>query len=112
MSLAQYRFQYLRDLENGPIPLLVDALHKLAPERRIEQLQYFRFLVKNDVKTLGAAGVRYVLANSIVSSAVLGPRSVAQLEDTVRHVGMGPVYLRETDLAVLPRMLDMAGIAT
>jgi aryl-alcohol dehydrogenase-like predicted oxidoreductase len=81
-------------------------------ERRIDQLLYFRFLVKNDVKTLGAAGVRYVLANSIVSSAVLGPRSVAQLEDTVRHVGMGPVYLRETDLAVLPRMLDMAGIAT
>lgn len=81
-------------------------------ERRIDQIQYFRFLVKNDVKTLTAAGVRFVLSNSIVSSAVLGPRSVAQLEDIVRHVGMGPVYLREADLAVLPRMLDMAGIAT
>jgi len=81
-------------------------------DRRLEQLQYFRFLVKNDVKTMTAAGVRFVLSNPIVSSAVLGPRSVAQLEDIVRHVGMGPVYLRDADLAVLPRMLDMAGIAT
>lgn len=81
-------------------------------ERRIDQLQYVRFLVKNDVRTLSAAGVRFVLANSIVSSAVLGPRSVAQLEDIVRNVGMGPVYLRETDLTALPRMLDMAGIPT
>jgi len=80
--------------------------------RRIDQLQYVRFLVKNDVRTLTAAGVRFVLSNSIVSSAVLGPRSVAQLEDTVRHVGIGPVYLRDTDLAALPRMLDMAGIPT
>jgi aryl-alcohol dehydrogenase-like predicted oxidoreductase len=81
-------------------------------DRRIDQLQYVRFLVKNDVKTLTAASVRFVLSNSIVSSAVLGPRSVAQLEDIVRHVGMGPIYLRDADLAVLPRMLDMAGIAT
>ncbi len=81
-------------------------------DRRLEQLQFFRFLVKNDVKTMTAAGVRFVLSNPIVSSAVLGPRSVAQLEDIVRHVGMGPVYLRDADLAVLPRMLDMAGIAT
>ncbi len=81
-------------------------------ERRIEQLQYIRFLVKDDVKTLTAAAVRFVLSSSIVSSAVLGPKSVDQLEDIVRHVGMGPVYLRDADLAVLPRMLDMAGIAT
>jgi aryl-alcohol dehydrogenase-like predicted oxidoreductase len=81
-------------------------------ERRVEQLQYVRFLVKDDVKNLVAAAVRFVLSNPIVSSAVLGPRSVAQLEDIVRHVGMGPVYLRDADLAVLPRMLDMAGIGT
>ena len=36
-----------------------------------------------------AAAVRFVLANNIVSSAVLGPRSVEQLEDIVREVGHG-----------------------
>jgi aryl-alcohol dehydrogenase-like predicted oxidoreductase len=81
-------------------------------ERRIDQLGYFRFLVKNDVKSMMSAGIRFVLSNSVVSSAVLGPKSVAQLEDIVRQVGMGPVYLREADLSVLPRMLDMAGIDT
>jgi aryl-alcohol dehydrogenase-like predicted oxidoreductase len=81
-------------------------------ERRLEQIQYVRFLVKGDVKSPMAAAIRFVLSNAIVSSAVLGPRSVDQLEDIVRHVGMGPVYLREADLALLPRMLDMAGLET
>jgi aryl-alcohol dehydrogenase-like predicted oxidoreductase len=81
-------------------------------ERRIDQLNAVRFLVKGEVKTLTAAAVRFVLSNSIVSSAVLGPRSVDQLEEIVRGVGMGPVYLRESDLQHLPRMLDAAGIET
>jgi aryl-alcohol dehydrogenase-like predicted oxidoreductase len=78
----------------------------------MEQIQYVSFLVKGDVQTPMAAAIRFVLSNAIVSSAVLGPRSVDQLEDIVRQVGMGPVYLREADLALLPRMLEMAGIET
>jgi aryl-alcohol dehydrogenase-like predicted oxidoreductase len=59
---------------------------------------------------MASAAVRYVLANSIVSSAVLGPRSVNQLEDIVREVGMGPVYIRDADLARLPRLLEAVGV--
>jgi aryl-alcohol dehydrogenase-like predicted oxidoreductase len=81
-------------------------------ERRVQQFGYLRFLVKGDVKTPAAAAVRFVLSNAIVSSAILGPRSTAQLEDLVRHVGMGPVYLREGDLAMLPRVMDLAGLET
>lgn len=83
---------------------------KLELGRRLEQLEGIRFLVRGDVQTLASAAVRFVLANSIVSSAVLGPRSVAQLEDLVRQVGMGPVYLRDADLARLPRALEAAGV--
>jgi aryl-alcohol dehydrogenase-like predicted oxidoreductase len=79
-------------------------------DRRIEQVDALRFLVRGEVRTLAAAAIRFVLANAIVSSAVLGPRTVLQLEDLVREVGMGPVYLRDADLARLPRVLDAAGI--
>jgi aryl-alcohol dehydrogenase-like predicted oxidoreductase len=79
-------------------------------ERRVDQLAAIRFLLGRDVPTLTAAAVRFVLSNSLVSSAVLGPRSVAQLEEVVRDVGMGPVYLRDAELARLPRALEAVGI--
>jgi aryl-alcohol dehydrogenase-like predicted oxidoreductase len=83
---------------------------KAELERRVDQLSALRFLVHGDVRTLRAAAVRFVLANRIVSSAVLGPRSVAQLEELVREVGMGPVYLRDEDLMRIPRALETVGI--
>jgi aryl-alcohol dehydrogenase-like predicted oxidoreductase len=83
---------------------------RLELKRRIEQLGAVRFLVHGDVTTMRAAAVRFVLANNIVTCAVLGPRSVAQLEQIVREVGMGPIYLRDEDLARLPRVLQAAGI--
>jgi aryl-alcohol dehydrogenase-like predicted oxidoreductase len=79
-------------------------------ERRVDQLAAMRFLVRDPVTTLRSAAVRYVLSNSIVTSAVLGPRSVGQLEEVVREVGMGPVYLRDADLARIPRALEAIGI--
>jgi hypothetical protein len=33
-----------------------------------------------------------------------------QLEELVREVGAGPVYLRDADLARLPHALDVVGI--
>jgi aryl-alcohol dehydrogenase-like predicted oxidoreductase len=79
-------------------------------ERRVDQLAALRFLVHGNVPTLRSAAVRFVLANRLVSGAVLGPRSVAQLEDLVREVGMGPVYLKDADLARIPRALETVGI--
>jgi aryl-alcohol dehydrogenase-like predicted oxidoreductase len=87
-----------------------DRWSKPELERRVEQLSALRFLVNSDVITMRAAAVRFVLANQMVSSAVLGPRSVAQLEELVREVGAGPVYLRDADLARLPHALDAVGI--
>jgi len=87
-----------------------DRWTKQDLERRIEQLETVRYLVKDDVKTLRAAAVRFALSNTLVSSAVLGPKSVIQLDDLVRETGSGPLYLPDADLAVLPRKLIRAGI--
>ena len=79
-------------------------------EHRIDQLDAIRFLVKGEVHTLRAAAVRFVLANHLVSCAVLGPRTVEQLEQLVRETGAGPRYLPDDDLRQLPRALDRVGI--
>jgi aryl-alcohol dehydrogenase-like predicted oxidoreductase len=78
--------------------------------RRIDQLDAVRYLVNGGVRTLRAAAVRFALANHLVCAAVLGPRSVEQLEQLVREVGSGPVYLPDEDLAALPRALSRVGV--
>jgi aryl-alcohol dehydrogenase-like predicted oxidoreductase len=83
---------------------------KMELEKRVEQLESVKFLVGGDVKTLRAAAVRFVLANTIVSSAILGPRTIEQAEQLVREVGGGPRYLPDDVLAKLPRALTKAGI--
>ena len=89
-----------------------DRWTKLELERRVQQLDALRFLVRGDVHTMRAAAVRFVLANHLVSSAVLGPKSVEQLEQLVRETGSGPRYLSDEALAALPRTLSRVGILT
>lgn len=83
---------------------------RLELERRVEQVEAVRYLVQGDVKTMRAAAVRFVLANTIVSSAILGPHTVEQTEQLVREVGGGPRYLPDEALAKLPRALSKVGI--
>lgn len=85
---------------------------KMELEHRIGQLDALQFLVKGDVRTLRGAAVRYALANHLVSAAVLGPRTVEQLEQLVRETGGGPRYIPDDDLRQLPRILDRIGIHT
>ena len=99
-----------KDREFGAGDHRADRWTRLELARRVEQVAQLRFLVHGDVRTMRAAAVRYVLANRIVSTAVLGPRTVVQLEDLVREVGMGPLYLSDEDLMRVPRALMNAGI--
>lgn len=85
---------------------------RLELERRLDQLDALQFLVSGDVTTLRGAAVRFVLANPIVSSAILGPRTVDQLEQLVRETGAGPRYVPDEHLMKLPRVLSKAGILT
>jgi aryl-alcohol dehydrogenase-like predicted oxidoreductase len=89
-----------------------DRWTRLELARRVEQLDAVRFLVKGDVHTLRGAAVRFVLSNHLVSSCVLGARTVEQLEQLVRETGAGPRYLPDEDLAALPRALSRVGVVT
>lgn len=77
---------------------------------RLRQLDGMRPLVGGDVLTLRAAALRFVLANRLVSSAVLGPRTVPQLEQLVREAGSGPPYLSDEALGRLPVDLAKVGV--
>jgi aryl-alcohol dehydrogenase-like predicted oxidoreductase len=80
-------------------------------KRRIAQLDALRPLVSTgQVPTLRAASLRFALANQLVSSVVLGPRSVTQLEQLAREAGSGPPYLRDTALADLSSRLRALGL--
>jgi aryl-alcohol dehydrogenase-like predicted oxidoreductase len=85
---------------------------RLELEHRVGQLDALQFLIKGDVRTMRGAAVRYALANHLVSAAVLGPKSVEQLEQLVRETGGGPRYIPDDDLRRLPRVLDRVGIHT
>jgi aryl-alcohol dehydrogenase-like predicted oxidoreductase len=98
------------DKEFPPGDHRVDRWTRPELDRRLQQLAAVRFLLRGDVPTMRSAAVRFVLSNTLVSSAVLGPRNVEQLEDIVREVGMGPIYLSDADMMRIPRALLAVGI--
>jgi aryl-alcohol dehydrogenase-like predicted oxidoreductase len=77
---------------------------------RVSQLDPIRELSSKYVLTLRAAALRFVLANELVTTAVLGPRSVAQLEQLLREAGSSPPYLRDSMLSELSTKLESMGI--
>ncbi len=78
--------------------------------RRVTQLNALRPSVTGAVTSLRAVALRYVLASELVSSAVLGPRRGAQLDQLVREAGKEPPYLPPESLAALERRLHNVGI--
>jgi aryl-alcohol dehydrogenase-like predicted oxidoreductase len=81
-------------------------------EVRLRQLDAVRPLVSGPVLTMRAAALRFALANQLVSTAVLGPRDVSQLEQLVREAGDEPPYLPEAALTRLTTDLDDMGVVT
>jgi aryl-alcohol dehydrogenase-like predicted oxidoreductase len=80
--------------------------------RRISQLPALRSVVGGIVFTMRSAALRYVLANLDVSSAVLGPRSILQLDALVREASKELPYLSEDQLRSLAFRLEQAGVNT
>lgn len=80
--------------------------------KRVAQLEVARSMVGGDVLTPRAGALRFALANTLVSSVVLGPRSTAQLEQLIREAGNGPPYLPDKLLSELPARLVEAGVVT
>ena len=57
-----------------------------------------------------AAALRYALAQSALSSVVIGPRSAVQLDQLVRDAGKEPPYLTDDAKSALERRLENVGI--
>ncbi len=76
---------------------------------RIGQLDALRPTVRDDIPNLRSVALRFVLSNQLVSAAVLGPRSVFQLEALVREAG-APPYLKDTAMVELAARLAAAGL--
>jgi len=62
-------------------------------ERRLKELQAVRAAVSREAPTVRSVALRFVLDNATVSAAVVGPRSVLQLDQLVREAGKAPPYL-------------------
>ena len=53
-----------------------------------------------------------MLANELISSALIGPKSEKQLVELVRDTGAGPVYLTDADVREVFRTLESQGVPT
>jgi aryl-alcohol dehydrogenase-like predicted oxidoreductase len=78
-------------------------------ERRIRELTTLRAAVTMRITSLRSLAVRFVLQNSAVGCAVLGPRSVLQLDQLVREAGTEPPYLDEAAMQRLQVRVQDAG---
>lgn len=77
--------------------------------RRVSQLDAVRSLVGGPVLTMRAGALRFVLANDLISSAVLGPKNIIQLDQLVREAGREPPYLSDEKLTKLATRLRDVG---
>lgn len=73
---------------------------------RTRQLDALRPAVSGEVKSLRGAALRFVLQNEAISTAFLGPKTGAQLDQLVREAGQGPPYLSEGKMSALENRLQ------
>lgn len=79
-------------------------------KRRLRQLEALRKVVGGPMPTIRSVALRFVLDNERVTSAVLGPRNVAQLDQLVREAGRAPPYLPRGTMAKLMAELANVGV--
>jgi aryl-alcohol dehydrogenase-like predicted oxidoreductase len=74
--------------------------------QRIGHLDAVRPLVSGDVTTMRSAAVRFVLQNALISSAILGPRTGAQIDQLIRECRAEPPYLSAGKMSSLEGRLS------
>lgn len=80
-----------------------------ALRARVQQVQAFRFLVHGKVPSLASAALRFVLANAVVSTCVVGARTSAQIA-LAAQCSDTPPYLPDDDLLKISRVRDKVGV--
>jgi aryl-alcohol dehydrogenase-like predicted oxidoreductase len=79
-----------------------------ALRARVQQVQALRYLVHGKVPSLASAAIRYVLANAVVTSCVVGSRTSAQIALSAQ-CSDEPPYLPDEDITKLPKILAKVG---
>ncbi len=79
---------------------------------RLRQIDALRTLVGGPVMTMRSAALRYVLSSELVTTAVIGPRSIVQIDQLVREAGQGPPYLPDEKLSRLATRLAELGVTS
>lgn len=77
--------------------------------RRLNQLRAFSGIDRSRVPSSRAAAIDFVLNNSLIASAILGPRDVVQLDQLYREVAKQPPYLHVNDREKLLHQLSELG---
>jgi aryl-alcohol dehydrogenase-like predicted oxidoreductase len=80
--------------------------------RRVHQATALRAAIGGTVYTMRGAALRYALCNGDVSSVLLGPRNVVQIDQLVREAGKGPPYLTDEKLLKLANRFEDLGVKT
>lgn len=76
-----------------------------AFEARIRQVDDLRFLVGAEHRDLATAALRYVMTNTLVSTAAVGARTPRQIKHAVAAVSGGPPYMGDDDLLRIAKVL-------
>jgi aryl-alcohol dehydrogenase-like predicted oxidoreductase len=79
-------------------------------KKRISQLSALRPCVWGETTSLRAAALRFALAETSLSSVVIGPRSAVQLDQLLRDAGKEPPYMDIDSLTSLRYRLENVGI--
>ena len=79
-----------------------------ALRARVQQVQALRYLVHGKVPSLASAALRYVLANAVVTSCIVGSRTSAQIALSAQ-CSDEPPYLPDEDVTKLPKILAKVG---
>lgn len=77
--------------------------------RRLAAVGQLGFLVHGPVRTAAEAALRFVLANSMVTSCIVGARSPAQAASAAA-ASVGVPYLPEDELVRIPQVLAALGL--
>jgi aryl-alcohol dehydrogenase-like predicted oxidoreductase len=78
--------------------------------QRITQLNALRPSVVGGLSSMRAVALRYVLANTAISCAVVGPRRATQLVELVRDAGKNETYMSEEQVQTLEMRIRNIGV--
>jgi len=94
--------------------LSTDHRHRRWPDgalrARINHLNFVRPLVSGNIEGIRSAAVLFALHESRISSVVLGPRGVAQLDQLMRDTRAEPPYFSEAKLSALEARLSHGSV--